>query len=63
MSYIVGQVLSISKTDSALMKVEKAIALNKRRFVLNLKYAANARVEMNTASVIPPMCKNMWAKW
>jgi len=63
MSYIVGQVLSISKTDSAPMKVEKAIALSKRRFVLNLKYAASASVEMNTASVIPPMCKNMWAKW
>ena len=36
----VGQVLSTSKTDSAPMKVQNAIALSKRRFVLNLKYAA-----------------------
>ena len=61
--YKVGQVLSTSKTDSAPMKVQNAIALSKRRFVLNLKYAAKASVEINTASVIPPICKNMCAKW
>ena len=42
---------------------QNAIALSKRRFVLNLKYAAKASVEINTASVIPPICKNMCAKW
>ena len=45
------------------MKVVNATALSKRRFVLNLKYADIASVEINTASVIPPICKKMWAKW
>ena len=41
------------------MKVVNAIALSKSRFVLNLKYAANASVEIKIASVIPPICKKM----
>jgi len=56
-------VLSTNKTDSAPIKVQNAIALSKSRFVRNLKYAANASVEINTASVIPPICKKMCAKW
>lgn len=62
-SYTVGQVLSINKTDSAPINVENAIALNNRRFVLNLIYAEIASMEINTASVIPPICKKIWAIW
>ncbi len=55
-----GQVASITKTDSAAMKVPNAIALSKSRFVLRRKYAIVAKSVMKTARVIPPICKKMW---
>ncbi len=55
-----GHVASIIRTDSAAMNVPKAIALSKSRFVLTRRYAMVAKSVMNTASVIPPICKKIW---
>lgn len=58
-----GHVASNSNTNSATTKLANAIALNNSLFVLSFPYATKARVEMNTASVIPPMCNTIWARW
>ena len=60
MSNRVGQVASIINTDSASIKFPKAHELSISLFVRIRRYASNDNTVMNTASIIPPICRKIW---
>ena len=51
---MVGQVISTSSTDSAIMKTPKANEVIKSLLVLNREYAVTAKMVRKTAREIPP---------